>query len=221
MVATRMLLCFCVLTSTVSASTITISSIGINSLGLRDAQGDLLTGAGIAVGQVEPHRPGDVEAGDDDAFLNSEIDPEAVFYRDGTPNMGNVQDHPSWVAGTLISTNTAQHRGIVPEAKLYSSGFDPQVGSPQPLTDRQAAISIQNITEQNGGDVRVINLSFVNKTAATNPVLDGNQLLTQFIDWSASTDNVLYVVAGKNTTRTAKSQLGAAVPSPPPFLGRG
>lgn len=194
---TKMLLCFCVLTSSAHASTITITGIGINSLGLRDAQGDLLTGAGVAIGQVEPHRPGDVDAGDLPANRNSFIDPEAVFYRDGTPNMGNVQDHASWVAGTLISTNTAQHRGIVPEAKLYSSGFDPPVGGPQPFTDRQAALSAQFITEQNNGDVRVINMSFGVPVVPAPTVLDGNQLLTQFVDWSASADNVLYVVSGK------------------------
>lgn len=183
---------------TAQASQVTVSSVGINSTGLTRFDGTtILTGAGIGIGQVEPHRPGDVQAGDDADHRNSSIDPEAVFRRNGssTPNEMGTEHHGSWVASVMISTD-ALTRGVSTGAKLYSSQTDPTA----PFYDRDAALSAQHIALQNDGDVRAINLSFV---YPLDNILDGNQLLTQFVDWSASRHDVLYVTGGKNTTSPA------------------
>ncbi|RIK82768.1 MAG: hypothetical protein DCC67_06790 [Planctomycetota bacterium] len=79
--------------------------------------------------------------------------------------------------------------GVAPAAQLHSIGFNP-IG---PDFDEEAAISTQHIITAAGG-IRAINMSFHN--GQTTPVLDGNQHLTQFADWSASLHNILYVVAG-------------------------
>ena len=50
-----------------------------------------------------------------------------------------------------------------------------------------------------GGDLRAINFSFgesLDRDPRDEPILDGNALLTQCIDWSARVHDVLYVVAG-------------------------
>lgn len=178
------------------ASEITIGPVGINSANLKKFDGVTpLTGAGIGIGQVEPHRPGDVEAGDDAAHRNSTINPEAVFYRDSSPhpNENDGEPHGSWVAGIMISTHTFL-RGVSVGAKLYSSATDPT----EPFFDTHAAISAQHIALQNEGDVRAINMSFSYPIGDMN-ITDGNQLLTQFVDWSAAKHDVLYVVSGRNS----------------------
>ncbi len=176
----RGITCLVLITNVAVADRFTIGDIGIKSIGLLDAQGVPLDGDGVAVGQVEPHRPGDEQAGDGATFRNNSIDPTAVFYRDG-PSMpealGSVMNHGSWVAGTLISTDML-HRGVVPAAELYSTAMDPILPNPpQPLSDTVAALSAQHIANQNGGDVRVTNMSFSYPIINTNPILDGNQLL--------------------------------------------
>ena len=64
-----------------------------------------------------------------------------------------------------------------------------------PDFDQFSAVSAQHIATRNGGDVRAINMSFGNPLA-TGKILDGNSLLTQFVDWSAREHDTLYVVAG-------------------------
>jgi hypothetical protein len=39
-------------------------------------------------------------------------------------------------------------------------------------------------------------MSLLNPPTELNPIFDGNQLLSQFVDWSAKTHEILYVVAG-------------------------
>jgi hypothetical protein len=186
------------------ASQTTVSSVGINSTNLTRFNGTtILTGAGIGIGQVEPHRPGDEDAFDDAAHRNSSVNPEAVFRRDGnsTPNEMGTEHHGSWVASVMIST-AAVTRGVSTGAKLYSSQTDPMA----PFFDRDAALSAQHIAQQNEGDVRAINMSF---SYPLNFILDGNQLFTQFIDWSADRHDVLYVVSGRNTTTSAGNWIPA------------
>ncbi len=182
---------------TAHGSQVTVSSVGISSTNLPRFDGPILTGLGIGIGQVEPHRPGDDDAFDDMAHRNSSVDPEAVFRRTGppTPNEMGTEEHGSWVAGVMISTDTLA-RGVSIGAKLYSSQTDPTA----PFFDRDTALSAQHISQQNEGDVRAINMSI---GIPLNNILDGNQLLTQFVDWSAARHDTLYVVAGKNTTNPA------------------
>ncbi len=108
----------------------------------------------------------------------------------------------------MISNNPG-NPGVVPEAKLYSSATDILPNGPQPFTDTQAALAAQHVANQDSGNVAAINLSFAHPRVAPGSQLDGNQLITQFVDWSAAEHNVLYVVSGRNTTTTQ----GAAVPA--------
>jgi len=179
--------------SCANASQVTISNNGINSAGLLGLNGMPLTGAGIGIGQVEQDRPGRRVANggpDDNAHSDVSIVPAGLFFGntvDTTPNT-HVDGHPQDVAGVMISTD-ATRTGVATGAMLYSSAtslgaFD-QTGYAQ---------SAQHVATRNGGDVRAINMSFGNPLQG-GAELDGNNLLTQFIDWSASHHDVLYVVA--------------------------
>lgn len=94
----------------------------------------------------------------------------------------------------MISTD-ATRRGVAPGADLFASAISPsanfQAGPSQ---------SGQHVATRNGGDVRAINMSF---GLAVDVGFDGNDLFTQFIDWSAAHHDVLYVVAGNETGSSA------------------
>jgi len=109
--------------SAVQADTVSIGSNGINSTGLTNANGQLLTGAGISIGQVEPLRPGDVDVGDDLANRNTTTNPAGVFIRDsGMVPFTNTftGPHAQQVAGVLISTDTTD--GVDPPGFIGITG---------------------------------------------------------------------------------------------------
>jgi hypothetical protein len=181
------------------ASTQTTGLNGINSSGLG------LTGAGIGIGQIEEGRPGKriVDGGTDAADKGSQyIVPTAVFRRDGAANVMDTDDHAEEVAGVMISSDTTDGPdmdgdapiGVAPQAKLYASAYNVAAG----LGQDQVAISAQHVALQNGGDVHAINFSFGQQLVSTDQ-LDGNSLLTEFVDWSAKTHDTLYVIAGNET----------------------
>jgi hypothetical protein len=92
-------------------------------------------------------------------------------------------------------SDDATLEGVAPEALLYASadnGMDPDF-------DPASALSAQHVAVQNGGDVWATNMSFGNPIFGMN-ILDGNSLLTQFVDWSAREHEMLYVVAGNEGT---------------------
>ena len=174
------------------ASSVSIGPDGIDSAGLG------LTGAGIAIGQVEISRPG-FPGTDSPANSNTQVVPTDVFLRDGaaTPN-STIGSHAEKVASVMISQDTVDSDsdgespvGVAIDAELYSSATNVPVLPGQP----EAALSAQHVATRNGGDVRAINLSFGENTVG-GAVLDGNSLLTQFVDWSANEHETLYVVAG-------------------------
>jgi hypothetical protein len=194
-------------TGPLGASTITIGPNGINSAGLLNANGQPLTGAGIAIGQVEEGRPGDADVGDDLAHRNTTINPAGVFIRDDlepiTPNDSIVSNHAEQVAGILISTDTTDPppnpdgdapTGVATGASLYSGAYVTPGGPPNPGY-ADAILMMQRIAMQNGGDVRVINHSW-GKPKEASAAIDGNSQLTLGVDWSARVHDVLYVVAG-------------------------
>jgi subtilisin family serine protease len=96
--------------------------------------------------------------------------------------------HATRVAGLMISTDPTL-RGVSPEAILYSVG-DNGTG---PDYDPESAVSTQFLITQ--PFILAVNMSFGNPLVGSN-ILDGDQLLTQFVDWSAHADNILYVVSG-------------------------
>ena len=169
-----------------------VGSAGIDALKLHQAPYNL-TGKKIAIGQVEIGRPG--QFGWDKAAQSSTFKPEQVFYQNGAaiPNQ-NVAEHSMMVASVMISHDKTIP-GVAPDARLYSTA----VGSPKITGQPEECLSIQHTAQQNGGDVRAINLSFgepLDRDPRPNPKLDGNALFTQCLDWSARVHNVVYVVAG-------------------------
>ena len=202
------------------ASEDTIGVNGILSAGLTlpMPNGTQLTGDGIGISQLEGHRAGDNILPNGMTFdttaslFNSFVDPEEVFMANfdnppvvtfhptanGTTLPGNttnfeINDHAIQVASVMISKDTQpagtpSTAGVAPNAKLFSSGHIQ-------VSQEVLAAATQNLALANSGDIRATNMSFGGSLTGTN-ITDGNSLLTQFIDWSASQHNTLYVVAG-------------------------
>ncbi len=166
---------------------------GIDALRLHEPPFNV-TGRKVAIGQVEIGRPG--QFGIDKALTQPRnLGVTRVFFRDRPPRFNaNVDGHAFNVASVMLSLAKAM-RGIAPGARLYSSA----AGTPKRYGQPEECLAAQHVALQNGGDVRAINFSFgesLRQDPRTSPVLDGNALLTQCIDWSARQHNVLYVVAG-------------------------
>ncbi len=175
-----------------TASTQSTGPNGIVSSGIG------LTGTGIGIGQVEVFRPGNPGT-DSPTNSNTSVVPSSVFLRDGVAiaNM-NIDSHAEEVAGVMISTDMVDSDtdgdapvGVAANASLFSSATNVPVLPGQP----EAAVSAQHVATRNGGDVRAVNFSFGEDTVG-GAILDGNSLLSQFVDWSASEHDTLYVVAG-------------------------
>jgi len=164
-------------------------SVGVDGINAKNLG---LTGKGIAIGQVEPERPG-LPGFDNTANNHPDVKPAGVYVQNGAAIANtNTGMHAENVAGVMISTD-ATLTGVAPGAMLYSSadnGVDPDY-------DPESAISAQHVALQNGGDVRAINMSFGNPLQSGRQ-LDGDNLLTQFVDWSAMTHDVLYVKSRGN-----------------------
>lgn len=167
---------------------------GIDALRLQRPPYNLL-GRKIAIGQLEVGRPG--ERGRDKAVSGQKsVRLHRSFYRNQTAQANrNVDAHAFAVASVMIS----QHKvvpGIAPQAHLYSSA----TGLTRRNRQRDDCLGAQTLALQNGGDVRVINLSFGESfrddPRSISAQLDGQALLTQCIDWLSHKQNVLFVVAG-------------------------
>jgi hypothetical protein len=153
-----------------------------------------LTGRKIAIGQIEIGRP--AQFGLDKAgATNRSVRPNRLFFRDAPAEANSLVDsHAARVASILISRDKTL-TGVAPEATLYASAVGAESRSEQP----EECLAAQTVSLQNGGDVRAINYSFgesLMRDPRDNPVLDGNALLTQCVDWLARTNNVLQVIAG-------------------------
>jgi hypothetical protein len=159
------------------------------------------------VGQVELSRPGwaVTDGSIDDAAHSSPFVVPTNVYRRTTSgaSIANLytSEHAQEVASIIIGTDTTDPdgggprtapTGVALEASLYSSATDP--GSPPAPFDTEAAVTINHLMTVVG--VRLFNLSFGNPFDATHSLNDGNQHLTQFIDWAAREYDVLYVASG-------------------------
>jgi hypothetical protein len=184
-----------------------LSLIGIPVIALENSVGDTgidayrlqaapynLTGRKIAIGQVEVGRPAG-QGLDKAANTNPTVRVRRLFVRNNSAQPNDLVDtHAARVASIMISRDKRQ-KGVAPDALLYSSaiGNDPDGGQPQECT------AAQTVANQNGGDVRAINFSFgesLQRDPRPKPVLDGNALLTQCVDWSSRVHNMLYVISG-------------------------
>ena len=219
------------ISSELLASVETIGPDGINSAGLLTANGLPLNGGAIssvnpvAIGQVEIFRPGDTSFDTDPTLVHSAVDPAEVFFvRRGPPVTHNATQnaaieiggipplgpndghHPLEVAGIMISSATANPTtpqtptGIAPGARLYSEGL-----AANSELDQSISLAMQHLATLPMVDVRAINFSaaFLLRLDQGEET-DGNTLLTQFVDWSASKHDVLYVVAGVEDTTVGK-----------------
>ncbi|MEX2309519.1 MAG: S8 family serine peptidase [Pirellulales bacterium] len=175
----------------IQASQETIGPMGINSA----VTG--LTGAGIPIGQVEGSRAGKFGYDNAAGCCNSQVVPDGVFVQDmgAAPNQ-SIDDHALWVASVMISKQTAVDPntgvspplGVAQQANLLSSAIiDTFSGG----LEEDAAITAQVIA----GSVWAINMSF-GVPLEGGFQMDGNSLLSQFVDWSTRQHEVLYVKAG-------------------------
>ena len=162
---------------------------GISRLGTGSST---LTGAGIAIGQVELGRPPRPGFDGDPAKLHPDVVPAGVYLRDGAAVVDqNLRDHPLEVAGIMISKN-ATYRGVAPGASLHASAIETFGTDPG---YQHSPLAMQHVATRNGGDVRAINVSF-GKALVAGAKTDGSSLFTQGLDWSARIHDALYVVAG-------------------------
>jgi hypothetical protein len=151
-----------------------------------------LLGRNIAIGQVEPGRPAQIG-------LDKKVGPglrlAGVFQGEGpAKSKTDLDEHAHNVASIMVGRNKTV-RGVAPEARLYSGA----IGDPRVIGQPEECLTMAHIAAQNGGDIRAINLSFgesLRRDSRPKPILDGNALLTQCLDWSARVHNVVYAVAG-------------------------
>ncbi|MEM8639541.1 MAG: S8 family serine peptidase [Cyanobacteria bacterium P01_G01_bin.54] len=150
-----------------------------------------LTGKKVAIGQVEIGRPS--------KFGLDKVPPKrrivhvaGVFYRDQPARSeDHVDNHAELVAAVMVSQD--KHlQGVAPDANLYASAVGP-------ASQVAECLAAQHVAQQQNNTVRAINFSFgepLRRDERSNPVLDGNALLSRCVDWSARVHNTLYVIAG-------------------------
>ncbi|NJR71364.1 MAG: S8 family serine peptidase [Synechococcales cyanobacterium CRU_2_2] len=180
---------------TASQETSSLGPDGIDAQVLQAAPYHL-TGRKIAIGQIEPGRPGRFGFDKNVAAEWQGVPLAGLFFRDqsATENT-HVDAHAHGVASLMVG-RAKQLGGIAPEARLFSSALGSRRTGAQ---QAEQCLALSHVAQQNGGDLRAINLSFgesLQLDQRANPVLDGNALLTQCLDWSARVHDVLYAVAG-------------------------
>jgi hypothetical protein len=169
---------------------------GINARCLTTPGGTILTGSGIAIGQVEVPRPGK-PGFDATDYSNPDVIPAGVYRQNGpaTPDTTEPVEtlgHSERVAGVMIA-NGAADKGVAPQAAHHASAI--MTGMSEANAHEHSVLSMQHVALQDGGDVRATNLSF-GRLLPAGATLNGNSLFTQGLDWSARVHDVLYVVAG-------------------------
>jgi hypothetical protein len=168
---------------------------GIDAQVLHQAPYNLL-GRKIAIGQVEPGRPGLFGYDKNVAPGELGLPLAGIFFRDRLVEPNTFVDaHAHSVASFMVGQGKAI-RGVAPGARLYSGAMGSrQFRGGQP----EECLTIAHVARQNGEDVRAINLSFGESLRLDDrdrPILDGNAHLTQCIDWLAQEYNSLFTVAG-------------------------
>lgn len=157
-----------------------------------------ITGSKIALAQVEVGRPG--QFGLDKAVSwNPPVKVTQVFFRDGQAKSNSDVDNHAFMVASLMISQDKKIPGVAPDARLYSTA----VGSFRRSGQPEECNASQYVANQNSGDVRAINYSFgesLQRDPRDTPILDGNALLTQCVDWSARVHDTLYVIAGNQGT---------------------
>jgi hypothetical protein len=181
-----------------------VGPAGIDALRLHGAPYNLM-GYKIALGQVEIGRPG-LFGLDKIANRNLLVQINQALLLAGPARPDEyVDSHAANVASVMISQDKVL-MGVAPSAVLFSGAVGPL---PEMTAQPEECLTTQAVALRNSGDVRAINFSFgepLLRDPRPNPVLDGNSLLTQCIDWSERVHDVLYVIAG--------NQGGGGIPIP-------
>jgi hypothetical protein len=198
----RVALLLLLTTTTLSYADSGVGPEGINATGLKLPNGTVLTGTGIAIGQVEGSRPGKPTANggpDDAANSASTIVPSQVYMGTtlATANGFRVSNHAELVASVIISTN-ANAKGVAPGASLNAGGY----AATADLSQQRIALTMNRIATLTdpiiGEQVAAINFSEGIALDGFDTV-DGSSHLTEFVDWSAAQHDVLYVSAGRES----------------------
>lgn len=171
---------FLVATSVFGAS---LGPDGVNSLATT------LDGDGILLGEADLGRSG--KADYDSDILSSENTRPTGVYQQGFSGMAPmdafVDQHATVVAQQMIGTGLIQ--GVSPAADLHSIGISDL------NDDSEVAQALNQLAELGGGLVKATSISFYGRFQPFIEGPDGNSHFTQFVDWSARKQDVLYTVA--------------------------
>jgi hypothetical protein len=195
--------------SLLMASAISTGNNGIDSVGLTLANGMPMNGTGVVIGQVESGRAGKdmLDRGFDDAAHSSrDVVPADVFVKATSGStIANLfpTDHAEEVASVIIGKDTTDPDGPGPGSAPTGVALGTSLNSASfgtPNTEREFANTTDSLIASTIG-MRAINISY-GFLLASGHTYDGNQFLTQFVDWSAANQNVLYIVAGNQGNMT-------------------
>ncbi len=213
--------------SLAKASTDTNGANGINSTGLT-VNGQPLNGSGVSIGQVESYRAGKKNDPDTTEY-NDHVTPFKVFDNVGLvpdslgPPGGDNGIHAETVASVMISTDPTDPdgagprtppTGVAPGARLLSiaagvgKSFMPDQAQQYFAESSQAIVTYAKTNFTDAQQIRAINMSIGVTLSGNNPAYDGNSTLTEYVDWSAQNDDILYVVAGNELDENNNPLIG-------------
>jgi len=193
----RVSLLLAIVANTAFGSSFTIGPNGIDSKST-GLDGSTFFTFAVGLGMADDYRS--AKAGyDDDEFSAPNTIPYGVYYQ-STGSMAvkndwiSPDDHATEVAGVMIgkAQPDGKYEGVAPGARLHSVGISDW------FDDGLSAVALNNLARLNVTP-RIIatNLSWGVPTSFVED--DGRSHLTQFIDWSARRQDVLYVVAAPNS----------------------
>jgi len=195
------------------ANTVGPNGIDSKATGLDGSTADA-DAPGIEIGQIEPGRSGKPNYGDPPEPAASNTNPAGVYFRaaGGMAMPGEADDnHATLVAGVMIGDKTAgggTFVGVAPKANLHSGAIGEGSEDDVPASaDVNFALAANRIAKLSGAGIRVraINFSATRGLQVPPEKLDGSTHMTQFVDWSARQQDILYAIAwGNNSSAHAK-----------------
>jgi hypothetical protein len=185
-----------VLASVAHGDTFTVGPNGIKSVGYLLPDGTRIDGDGVGVGMVEAERPGKPGYDTNPDVYHDAVRPHRVFNKSfDAPDNGPIHRHAQGVGGIIIGDGSfgGYSRGVAPDAKLYAGASFPD-GARSDIMQTFHKIATFPISAENP-DVKVISSSGFWDTV-DGVFMDGNDDLTQYIDWSAKRHDITYVILG-------------------------
>jgi hypothetical protein len=172
------------ITTTAFGDLASIGPGGANATGLRNPDGTPLNGAGVFIGQAEVGRSGK-DMYDSAGNSAAGTKPTGVYLQGSNTLDGRdsayVEIHATLAASVMVGTE-----GVAHSASLFSAAI-----AGGDVVD--AALTLNHLAVLGGRNVRTINMSagFDFQEGVEEP--NGGSFLTQFVDWSASAQNELYI----------------------------